>query len=223
MSWPTSTLSCDVRRPGRYRWRQGLEWFVRMPVNIDYARSRITLYDPAQFKYAEAARGCRWPKRGRLPQVRGTIDGIEGMLELDTGSRGSLTLTPAFVDEERSRGATRAKERGDHRRRYGRSRAGLSSPVAKMLKLGARRADCHRRVAPGQAIGADGHRGQRRLRGLRQFALTFDLPGDALTSIAMSGSARRICRPRRALDRAQRRRLHGGRRGSRRTGSRGGT
>ena len=42
----------------------GLEWFVRMPVKIDYARSRITLYDPAQFKYSGGAHGCRWPRAG---------------------------------------------------------------------------------------------------------------------------------------------------------------
>jgi len=71
----------------------GLEWFVRMPVRIDYARSRITLYDPAQFKGASGTK-VAVAKRGRLPQVSGTIDGIAGMFEIDTGSRGSLTLTP---------------------------------------------------------------------------------------------------------------------------------
>ena len=34
----------------------GLEWFVRMPIRIDYARSRITFYDPAQFKGGSGTR-----------------------------------------------------------------------------------------------------------------------------------------------------------------------
>ena len=43
----------------------GLEWFVRMPVKIDYARSRITLYDPVQFKYSGG--GARVPVAARAP------------------------------------------------------------------------------------------------------------------------------------------------------------
>ena len=40
----------------------GLEWFVRMPIKIDYARSRLTLFDPAQFKGAATERACRSPR-----------------------------------------------------------------------------------------------------------------------------------------------------------------
>jgi len=160
----------------------GLEWFVRMPIKIDYARSRITLYDPVQFKYGGTGTRVPVAARGRLPQVRGSIDGNDGMLELDTGSRGSLTLTPAFA------------ARNDLAARYGAKSeaitgAGMAGPVrsllarGKMLKIGT--VDV---PLPVIAIAREGSGSFSRtdIAGnvgfgvLRQFALTFDLPSDSI-------------------------------------------
>jgi hypothetical protein len=158
----------------------GLEWFVRMPIRIDYARSRITFYDPAQFKGGAGTR-VAVAKRGRLPQVAGSIDGIEGMFEIDTGSRGSLTLTPAFV-------AKNDLEKKLAPRNVAITGAGMAGPVraslarAKSLKLGAVE-------VPGPIVAlrkADGESPDTGVAGnvgfglMRQFAVTYDLPNDAL-------------------------------------------
>lgn len=76
----------------------GYEIFKRFPVKVDYEHSRATFYDPAKFKYAGT--GARLPIlfRGTNPQARGRVDGIDGVFHIDTGSRGSLTLTLPFVE-----------------------------------------------------------------------------------------------------------------------------
>jgi PDZ domain len=160
----------------------GLEWFVRMPIKIDYARSRLTLYDPAQFK--PDGRGTRVPieTRGRLPLVRGSIDGNEGLFEIDTGSRASLTLAPTFAAKY------------DLAKRYGAKYdaimgAGLGGPVratlarGKMLKLGTVDVPFPVIAMPREAVG---QRTETDVAGnvgfgiLRQFAVTYDLPNDVL-------------------------------------------
>jgi len=76
----------------------GYELFKRFPVKLDYERSRATFYDPAKFRYAGT--GARLPIlfRGTNPQARGRVDGVDGVFHIDTGSRGSLTLTLPFVE-----------------------------------------------------------------------------------------------------------------------------
>jgi PDZ domain/Aspartyl protease len=77
----------------------GYELLKRFPVKLDYERSRAFFYDPAKFKYAGA--GARVPIlfRGTNPQARGRVDGAGGVFHIDTGSRGSLTLTLPFVED----------------------------------------------------------------------------------------------------------------------------
>lgn len=142
----------------------GLEWFVRMPIKLDYARSRLTLYDPAAFKYAGT--GIRVPVavRGRLPQVAGSIDGIPGMFEIDTGSRGSVTLVPSFAAKNDLEEEAQREDRGDYRRRRGGAAAG--SARARQVA----EARDRRRAQPGGGDPAPGRRrgrGQRRARGQR--------------------------------------------------------
>ena len=159
----------------------GLEWFVRMPIKVDYARSRLTLYDPSQFTYAGSGTRVAVAARGRLPQVRGSIDGTEGSFDIDTGSRGSLTLTPAFV------------AKNDLAKRYVAKNvaitgAGAAGPVraalarGKLLKLGSVE-------VPNPVIAmpkVEGEAAKTDVAGnvgygiLRQFAVTYDLPNDAL-------------------------------------------
>jgi hypothetical protein len=160
----------------------GLEWFVRMPIRIDYARSRLTLYDPEKFKYAGSGVKVPVAARGRLPQVRGSIDGAEGLFEIDTGSRASLTLTPGFAAKNDL--AARFKAKNDVI-----MGAGMSGPVhallarGKLLKLGtvdvpnpviAIPRDATGPLARGDLAGNVG------FGVLRQFATTYDLPNDAI-------------------------------------------
>ncbi|MCC6196278.1 MAG: aspartyl protease family protein [Burkholderiales bacterium] len=160
----------------------GLEWFVRMPIKIDYARSRLTLYDPDKFKYSGA--GVRVPVavRGRLPQVRGSIEGIEGLFEIDTGSRGSLTITPAFAAKHdlgkrlnaKTVAITGAGAGGPLRATLGRGKllkigsVEVPSPVVAIAQ-GAPDAAARAEVAGNIGFGV-----------MRQFAVTYDLPNDAL-------------------------------------------
>jgi hypothetical protein len=163
----------------------GLEWFVRMPVKIDYARSRLTFYDPASFKYAGTGTRVPIATRGRLPLVSGSIDGIAGMFEIDTGSRGSVTLMPAFAaknDIEKKLGAKNEAITG----------AGVAGPVraalarGKSLKLGTVEVPNPVVAIPRMSGDAAAAGARTDLAGnvgfgvMRQFAVTYDLPNDSL-------------------------------------------
>lgn len=158
----------------------GLEWFVRMPVRIDYARSRITFYDPAQWK---GSNGVKVPvaQRGRLPLVKGSLDGVEGLFEIDTGSRGSLTLTPAFATKNDFAKKLAPKN-------VAITGVGMAGPVraslarAKSLKLGT--VDIPNPIVAlpkveGEAAKTD-VAGNVGFALMRQFAVTYDLPNDAV-------------------------------------------
>jgi hypothetical protein len=160
----------------------GLEWFVRMPIRIDYARSRLTFYDPDKFKYAGTGVKVPVAARGRLPQVQGSIDGTAGMFEIDTGSRASLTLTPGFAAKNDL--VARYKAKNDVI-----MGAGMGGPVhallarGKLLKLGtvdvpnpviAIPRDAAGPLARGDLAGNVG------FGIMRQFATTYDLPNDAI-------------------------------------------
>ena len=75
----------------------GYELLRRLPVKLDYERLRATFYDPAKFSYGGSGARVHLVFRGQSPQVRASVDGIAGLFELDTGSRGSLTLTRSFA------------------------------------------------------------------------------------------------------------------------------
>lgn len=75
----------------------GFEVLKRMPVTIDYAASKLTLHDPATFRFAGRATGVPLTFRGTMPQVKGRLDGIDGVFDIGTGARGSLTLGVPIV------------------------------------------------------------------------------------------------------------------------------
>ncbi len=75
----------------------GFEVLKRMPATIDYAAGTLTLHDPATFRFAGKAPGVPITFRGTIPQVKGRIDGIDGLFDIGTGARGSLTLAVPFV------------------------------------------------------------------------------------------------------------------------------
>ncbi len=158
----------------------GLEWFGRMPIRVDYARSRIVLYEPSQWKQGV---GVRVPvaESGRLPLVKGSIDGVEGLFELDMGSRGSLTLAPAFAGKnelEKKLGAKNVAVTGADVN--GAMHASLAR--GKMLKLGAVEVPNPIVAIPkveGVAVKTE-VAGNVGFALMRQFAVTYDLPNDAI-------------------------------------------
>jgi hypothetical protein len=160
----------------------GYEVFKRLPVRLDYERGRATLYDPAKFSYAGS--GVRVPVeiRGQQAVVRGRVDGDTGLFLVNTGNRGSLTLSQSFTDDHKLReryGSTQEAV-------YGASVAGplhatlarvatlelgdlaVTGPVT-MLSLGDVGALAERDVAGSVGNGI-----------LMRFAVTFDFPGGAL-------------------------------------------
>ncbi len=76
----------------------GVEIFKRLPTTIDYDRAQLTLHDPATFKYAGKGTAVPLSFRGTMPQVRARVDGVDGMFDIGTGARGSLTLAMPFVE-----------------------------------------------------------------------------------------------------------------------------
>ncbi len=77
----------------------GYELFKRFPTRIDYTRNRIVFYNPAQWRYG--GDGVKLPIhfKDNIAQVNGSLDGIDGMFDIDTGSRTSLTVAAPFARE----------------------------------------------------------------------------------------------------------------------------
>lgn len=77
----------------------GYEVFKRFVVRLDYENSRITLSEPATFEYSGDGVVVPFKFNGHIPQVEGSVDGVSGKFDLDTGSRASLTLLAPFVEQ----------------------------------------------------------------------------------------------------------------------------
>ena len=160
----------------------GFEIFKRLPVKLDYQRARATLFDPARFRYAGA--GVRVPVEFRAQQVtvRGRVDGDAGLFLVNTGNRGSLTLSQSFVDDHNLRERYASKTEAV----YGASIAGpLRATLARVrtLELGEVTIDQPVTMLSLTDAGALAERDVAGSVGngiLMRFAVTFDLPGGAL-------------------------------------------
>jgi len=75
----------------------GYEVFRRFAARIDYAGSKLTLFQPDSFRYQGPGTVIPFAFNEHIPQVEGEVDGIPGKFDLDTGSRASLDLLAPFV------------------------------------------------------------------------------------------------------------------------------
>ncbi|HYK50499.1 MAG TPA: aspartyl protease family protein [Terriglobales bacterium] len=80
----------------------GAEIFRRYVVEIDYANSRITLFDPGDYKYDGAGRALPLEIRNDRPFLRATValqgaPPVEGLFIIDSGAAGTLSLYSPFV------------------------------------------------------------------------------------------------------------------------------
>jgi predicted aspartyl protease len=75
----------------------GFELFRRFPVKIDYQSSRITLYDPNAWTYKGSGVAIPFQFKDHTPQVQGSVDGVDGAFDIDTGSRSALMLAEPFA------------------------------------------------------------------------------------------------------------------------------
>ncbi|MEP7062437.1 MAG: aspartyl protease family protein [Betaproteobacteria bacterium] len=76
----------------------GYELFKRFPTRIDYVQKRIVFYQPGQWTYRGGGVKVPIQFRDHIPEVEGSIDGVPGVFDIDTGSRSSLTLTAPFAE-----------------------------------------------------------------------------------------------------------------------------
>ncbi len=77
----------------------GYEVFKRFVVRVDYEHRTLTLTLPAAFSYHGGGVVVPFKFNAHVPQVAGSIDGIAGAFDLDTGSRASVDLLASFVEQ----------------------------------------------------------------------------------------------------------------------------
>jgi gag-polyprotein putative aspartyl protease/aspartyl protease len=75
----------------------GYELLKTLAVKIDYYHKTLTLTDGRSFRYTGHGIAVPFFFRGTQPVVEGTIDGIHGTFQIDTGSDASLSLFAPFV------------------------------------------------------------------------------------------------------------------------------
>lgn len=77
----------------------GYEVFKRFVVRVDYQHRTLTLTLPAAFAYHGDGVVVPFKFNDHIPQVEGSIDGIAGAFDIDTGSRATLDLLGPFVEQ----------------------------------------------------------------------------------------------------------------------------
>lgn len=77
----------------------GYEVFKRFVVRIDYPGRKLTLTLPEAFAYQGPGVAVPFKIKESIPQVEGSIDGIAGVFDIDTGSRATLDLMTPFVEK----------------------------------------------------------------------------------------------------------------------------
>ena len=156
----------------------GFEWLSQFPTRIDYAKSTLTFFPRQGFVYSGPAKATPLQFRGRLPQIDGAVDGISGRFSIDTGSNGSLTLYPAFVDKNALVSRLNAKTETM-------SAVGIGGPVyALMTRVGELNLAGHVVAKPVTFLSKArlGASSDAKTAGnigsgiLRRFAITFDYP-----------------------------------------------
>jgi len=75
----------------------GYEVFKRFVVEVNYGSSRLVLTLPSAFRYQGKGVVVPFQFNSHIPQVDGSIDGIPGKFDIDTGSRSSVDLLGPFA------------------------------------------------------------------------------------------------------------------------------
>jgi len=75
----------------------GYEFVKRAVLTIDYAKRTMTFTKQSAFRPPEGAMAIPFTFDAHIPMVAGTLDGRAGQFEIDTGSRGALTVMQPFA------------------------------------------------------------------------------------------------------------------------------
>jgi len=81
----------------------GYEVFKRFVVRVDYEKGLLTFTEPSAFKYTGKGTAVPFLFNAHIPQVDGSIDGIPGKFDIDTGSRASLDILAPFAEKNQLR------------------------------------------------------------------------------------------------------------------------
>ena len=77
----------------------GFETFRRFVTRIDYGAHTVTLIDPKHFDPKTAGTAIPFTLNERIPEIKGSFEGIPATFDIDTGSRAGLTLTRPFAEK----------------------------------------------------------------------------------------------------------------------------
>jgi hypothetical protein len=77
----------------------GYEIFKRFAVQIDFDKLTITLTPLNKFHYSGGAAPVPLRFVGNIPEVAGSVDGVDGDFMIDTGSGNSIDLFPSFIKQ----------------------------------------------------------------------------------------------------------------------------
>lgn len=75
----------------------GFEILKRFVTRIDYVARTLTFTPAGAFTYRGSGVAVPLLFDDTTPRVRGSLDGLPGLFQIDTGSAGSLTLTSPFI------------------------------------------------------------------------------------------------------------------------------
>ncbi len=78
----------------------GFEGFRRFVTQIDYANGTMTLMVPGAFDPKDAGTAIPFEMNEQIPQIKGSFEGVAGLLDIDTGARDEVTLTAPFAAKE---------------------------------------------------------------------------------------------------------------------------
>ncbi|MBZ5588098.1 MAG: aspartyl protease family protein [Acidobacteriia bacterium] len=77
----------------------GYEVFKRFVATVDYEKKFLTLSLPSAFDYHGTGTIVPFTFNQHIPQVEGSIDGIAGKFDIDTGARDSVSILAPFAEK----------------------------------------------------------------------------------------------------------------------------
>lgn len=85
--------------PEKLAGGMGYELFRRMAIHINFERKKLSFWDNQKFRYRGTGKAVPFALRGHVPVVKGSVDGMPGVFEIDTGAEDSLSLNAPFVKQ----------------------------------------------------------------------------------------------------------------------------
>jgi hypothetical protein len=77
----------------------GYEVFKRFVAKVDYEKRLLTLSLPSVFNYHGTGTVVPFTFNEHIPQVQGSLDGIAGKFDIDTGARDSVSILAPFAEQ----------------------------------------------------------------------------------------------------------------------------